>query len=205
MKTLDLKKEFKQLYTQASGKISILDIPALNFLAIDGNGDPNTSPEYTAALEALYAVAFGLKFFIKKRSKNPVDYPVMPLEGLWWVPDMREFDVNKKGNWQWRMMIMQPSVVDEELLQSMKGEVDRKKHLPSVSRLQLIRYDEGKAAQILHVGPYATEGPTIRKLHDFIVEQEYERDGHHHEIYLGDPRKTEPSRLKTIIRQSVRK
>jgi hypothetical protein len=205
MKTLDLKKECKQLYTQASGKISIFDVPALNFLAIDGKGDPNTSPEYTAALEALYAVAFGLKFFIKKRSKNPVDYPVMPLEGLWWVPNMREFDVNKKSSWQWRMMIMQPSVVDEELVQSMKGEADRKKRLPSVSGLQLIRYDEGKAAQILHVGPYATEGPTIRKLHDFIAEQEYERDGHHHEIYLGDPRKTEPSRLKTIIRQPVRK
>jgi hypothetical protein len=205
MKTLDLKTQYKQLYTQPASKISIVEVPGLSFLAIDGKGDPNTSPAYSSALEALYAVAYGIKFSIKKRARNPIDYPVMPLEGLWWVPDMREFDVNKKSNWQWRMMIMQPSVVDADLVQAMKGEVAGKKNLPSIGGVQLVQYHEGVAAQILHVGPYATEGATIQRLHDSIAAQGYTRNGHHHEIYLGDPRRTDPSKLKTIIRQPMKK
>lgn len=205
MKSIDLKAQFKHLYNQPTSKISIVDVPELSFLTIDGQGDPNTSVEYRSALEALYAVAYGLKFSAKKRAKNPVDYPVMPLEGLWWVPDMREFDVQKKEKWRWRMMILQPPVIEGKMVEAMKDEVTRKKDLPSVPRLRLSVYHEGLAAQILHIGPYAEEGPTIRRLHEFMDGEGYARDGHHHEIYLGDPRKADPSKLKTIIRQPMRK
>jgi hypothetical protein len=205
MKTLDLKTSYKKFYSQPNSRISIVEVPELAFLAVDGRGDPNTSPEYRAAIEALYAVAYGLKFSFKKRTKSPVDYPVMPLEGLWWVSDMRNFDVQKKHEWNWRMMIMQPPCVELPQVEEMKTDVSRKKSLPSVTKVELIRYHEGEAAQVLHLGPYADEAPTIQALHDFIDEEGYIREGLHHEIYLGDPRKTAPSRLKTILRQPVRR
>lgn len=205
MKTLDLKTRYKEFYSQQKSKMTMVKVPDLAFLAIDGRGDPNTSAEYRAAVEALYAVAYGLKFSFKKQAKNPVDYPVMPLEGLWWVRDMREFDLHKKNEWNWRMMIMQPPCVEPPQVEEMKTDVARRKRLSSVTKVELIRYHEGEAAQVLHLGPYADEAPTIQALHDFIDGEGYIKDGLHHEIYLGDPRKTAPSRLKTIIRQPVRK
>jgi hypothetical protein len=205
MKTLDLKTRYKEFYSQPKSKMTMVKVPDLAFLAIDGRGDPNTSAEYRAALEALYAVAYGLKFLLKKRAGNPIDYPVMPLEGLWWVHDMRQFDVRKKDEWNWRMMIMQPPVVEAPIVEKMKVEAAKKKDLPSVNKVDLICFEEGEAAQVLHLGPYADEGPTIQALHDFIDARGYVKDGLHHEIYLGDPRKTAPSKLKTIIRQPVRR
>jgi hypothetical protein len=151
----------------------------------------------------LYAVAYGLKFSLKKRARNAVEYPVMPLEGLWWVPDMREFDSRKKDKWLWRMMIMQPSIIEEAMVAEMKSATEAKKDLPSLKKLELVRYDEGLSAQILHVGPYAAEEPAIRRLHDFIAAEGYTRQGHHHEIYLSDPRRGDPLKLKTIIRQPI--
>lgn len=203
MKTLDLKKQYKQLYSQSPGKISVVEIPEFQFLAVDGKGDPNKVPEFRTAVEALYAVAYGLKFSLKKRARNAVDYPVMALEGLWWVPDMRKFDPGKKDKWLWRVMIMQPSIIDDTMVAEMKSAVEAKKDLPSLKKLELVRYNEGLSAQILHVGPYGVEEPTIRLLHDYIAAEGYKRRGHHHEIYLSDPRRTDPSKLKTIIRQPM--
>ncbi|MEW5814677.1 MAG: GyrI-like domain-containing protein [Spirochaetota bacterium] len=202
MEKIDFKKELKELYNAAAKKPSLVKVPKMNFLMIDGMGDPNTAQSYQEAVNALYAVAYSLKFRLKK-GENPVDYGVPPLEGLWWVEDMREFDMNRKDNWKWSMMIMQPSMITETLVQTAIDEVSAKKELPALPWLRFAAYDEGLAAQVLHIGPYSAEGPTIQMLHDFIRREGYLLKGKHHEIYLGDPRKTAPEKLKTIIRQPV--
>lgn len=193
----DLKREFKALYS-AGREPALVEVPDLPFLMIDGHGDPNTSPAYAAAIQAMYQVAYGLKFTIK-RSEGGTDFGVMPLEGLWWVDDMTKFSVADKSDWDWTMMILQPDVVTAELVERVK---EAAKH-PSeaVSRVRLERFEEGEAAQVMYVGPYADEGPTIQQLHAFIEQQGFALRGKHHEIYLGDPRRSAPEKLKTIIRQ----
>jgi hypothetical protein len=196
---IDPKRELKQLYS-ARQTPELVDVPALGFLMIDGHGDPNRSPRYQAAVEALYAVSYALKFAIK-RAGGP-DYSVAPLEGLWWTEDMASFSVEDKSDWDWTMMIMQPAEATPELVEQTVREVAQKKQ-PTAAELRLQRYAEGASAQVLHLGPYAEEGPTIARLHAFIQERGYEKRGKHHEIYLGDPRRTAPERRKTIIRQPV--
>jgi hypothetical protein len=197
---IDPKRQLKQLYS-ARQVPEFVDVPELSFLMIDGHGDPNRSPRYQAAVEALYAVSYTLKFAIK-RGGGP-DYMVAPLEGLWWTEDMASFSVEAKSDWDWTMMIMQPAEATPELIEKTTREVAQQKQLPAAAELRLQRYAEGASAQILHLGPYAEEGPTIARLHAFIQEHGREKRGKHHEIYLGDPRRTAPERLKTIIRQPV--
>jgi hypothetical protein len=199
MQTIDLKKEWKELYNPSAKAISIVDAPVMNFLMIDGRGDPNSAPEYAAAVESLYAVAYALKFKVKK--SMAIDYGVMPLEGLWWVDDMRLFDVKNKGAWQWTMMIAQPEFVTADLVTETIYEVKQKKDLPLLPQIRFAPYHEGPAAQILYIGPYADEGPTIAQIHATIGQRGHTLAGKHHEIYLSDPRKTAPEKLKTIIRQ----
>jgi hypothetical protein len=203
MKKIDLKKEQKQLYNPSAKMFSIVDVPCMNFLMVDGVGDPNRAPAYVEAIEALYAVAYGLKFKIKK--DGAVDYSVMPLEGLWWVDDMRLFSAEHKEAWQWTMMIAQPEFVTVEHFAETVSEVKQKKSLPALAKIKFEPYHEGTAAQIMYIGPFADEGPTIAKLHTYISEGGYTLDGKHHEIYLSDPRKTAPEKLKTIIRQPFKK
>ncbi|MFA6439001.1 MAG: GyrI-like domain-containing protein, partial [Bacteriovoracaceae bacterium] len=143
-----------------------------------------------------------IKFFYKKQ-KNGIDYTVLPLEGLWWVPNMEQFSSKKKEDWLWRMMIMQPEFVTAEVFKNAVEIVRQKKNPVALDKLTFGTYDEGKCAQILHVGPYSAEGPTIDRLHTFIAKQGYTRTGKHHEIYLNDPRKSASEKLKTIIRQPV--
>jgi hypothetical protein len=197
---IDLRKELKHLYNPSSKQIAVVDVPEMNFLMIDGQGDPNTSAAYRDAVEALFAVSYTLKFMIKK-SESPVDYAVMPLEGLWWVEDMTKFSMNDKQAWKWTSMIMQPEYITEELLQEALGQVRKKKDLPALSGMRFESFHEGQAAQILYFGPYADEGPTIEGIHRFIAEQGNRLRGQHHEIYLSDPRRTTPAKLKTVIRQ----
>jgi hypothetical protein len=197
---IDPKRQLEQLYS-ARQVPEFVDVPELSFLMIDGHGDPNRSPRYQAAVEALYAVSYTLKFAIK-RGGGP-DYTVAPLEGLWWTEDMANFSVEAKSDWDWTMMIMQPAEVTPELIEKTTRGVAQKKQLPAAAELRLERYAEGASAQILHLGPYADEGPTIARLHAFIQEHGCEKRGKHHEIYLGDSRRTAPERLKTIIRQPV--
>src|SRR6266511_2425845 len=199
---IDPKRELRQLY-RARRAPELVEVPALAFLMIDGHGDPNASPRYQAALQALYGVSYALKFALK-RGPLQLDYPVMPLEGLWWVPDMSEFSIKHKSDWDWTMMIMQPAEVTPELAEEAARTVAGKKQLTAATELRLERYTEGASAQILHLGPYADEGPTIERLHAFIEEQGYDKRGKHHEVYLGDPRRSAPERLKTIIRQPIR-
>ena len=171
------------------------------FLMIDGAGDPNTSQDYKDAIESLYAVSYTLKFMVKK--EKAVDYVVMPLEGLWWTEPMSQFTMENKDMWQWTVMIMQPEYVTEELFNRAVEQVQIKKNLPSLSKIKFKSLYEGLSTQLMYIGPYSAEGPTIEKLHNFIEENGYELRGKHHEIYLSDSRRSAPEKLKTVIRQPV--
>jgi hypothetical protein len=198
---LDLKKELKHLYQASAREVVQVDVPALRFLMIDGEGDPNTSPQYAEAVEALFSVSYTAKFMLKK-SAQQIDYAVMPLEGLWWSDDMSSFTSNDRSKWKWTMMILQPHVVEDAVVHAAIAEVKRKKALPAIEALRLEHFTEGLCAQILHVGPFTEEGPTIQRVHDFI-EARSALTGKHHEIYLSDIRRADPSKWKTIIRQPM--
>lgn len=198
MASIDLKKTYREHY-KAKATPTVVDVPSRHFLMIDGAGDPNTSPEYVEAVQALYPLAYGLRAAVKAATGDA--YTVMPLEGLWWAEDMAEFDAADKSNWLWTMMICLPDAVTASMADEVLPKVTASKKLKSGALVRVEEYTEGKAAQVLHVGPYADEGPTIAGLHDFITEQGGRLTGKHHEIYLSDPRKSAPEKLRTIIRQ----
>ena len=202
MAKTDFKKQLKHLYQPSAKEVSVVDVPDMNFLMVDGQGDPGTSPEYQEALEALYTMAYQLKFTIKGRDPE-LDYVIPPPEGLWWAKDLDAFSMDDRDAWQWTAMIMQPDQVTEVLFDEAVDKVKQKKDLPGLGKLRLERYHEGRAVQILHLGPYSAEGPTIEKLHAFARENGYQLRGKHHEIYLSDPRRTAPEKIKTVIRQPV--
>ena len=191
MQKRDLKKELKEFYNPSAKAISIVNVPKMNFLMIDGQGNPNTSPIYAAAVSALYAVAYTLKFKLKKEAA--IDYGVMPLEGLWWVDDMRQFTVSDKSAWKWTMMIMQPEFVTAKMVSDAKREVVENKEIAAAEQVRLEAFAEGKAAHIMYFGAYVDEGPTIAAIHDFIAQNGGKLSGKHHEIYLGDPRRSAQS------------
>jgi hypothetical protein len=201
---LDFKRQLKHLYQPSAKEFVVVDVPPMQFLMIDGHGDPNTAQEYQDALEALYAVAYTLKFTSKKVLE--MDYVVPPPEGLWWAEDMDVFTASSdKGTWDWTMMIMQPEWVTQEMFEEAVAQVGKKKNPPALPRLRLEMYDEGLAVQIMHIGSYDAEGPTIARMHAFIAEYGYEPAGKHHEIYLSDPRRTATEKMKTVLRQPMRK
>jgi len=204
MPKIDFKKDLKHLYEPSPKKFEVVDVPPMKFLMIDGHGDPNTAQEYQDAIEALYAASYKLKFMSKKESGK--DYVVPPLEGLWWAEDMETFTTARdKSAWDWTMMIMQPEWITQEMVEEAVKQVG-KKGLPALSKLRLETYHEGLSVQILHIGSYDEEGPMIARLrNEFIPENGYEEAGKHHEIYLSDPRKVTPEKLKTVLRQPVRK
>jgi hypothetical protein len=203
MDKIDFKKQFKELYG-AKAKPAIVDVPMLNFAMVDGEGDPNTAPAFPQAVEALYAISYTIKFMLKKAGEFP-DWTVPPLEGLWWVGGEDAFDFSVKDNWKWTLMIMQPKFVTRKIFNDGLELAKKKKELPALWNMRLEKWKEGKGAQILHVGPYSAEQPTIAALHTFIQAEGFVPSGKHHEIYLGDPRKTAPEKLKTILRQGVGK
>jgi hypothetical protein len=198
---VDLKRELPELYS-AARRPGLVEVPELAFLMIDGHGDPNTASEYAQAVEAIYTVAYTTKFILK-RARDGIDFGVMPLEGLWWTPDMATFTTDDKSAWDWTMMIAQPEQVTPEVVEQARAKAAGKKALAAIDRVRLERFSEGRAAQVMHIGPYTTEGPTIQRLHAFIAEQGCERAGKHHEIYLSDPRRSAPEKVKTIVRQPV--
>jgi hypothetical protein len=202
MEKIDYKKELKHLYKPSAKKVEVVEVPQMNFLMIDGKGDPNSSQEYQDAIEALYGASYAIKFMVKKGDLG-IDYGVLPLEGLWWVEDMSQFSVEDKANWEWTMMIMQPDIVDPPLVQEAVEQVKKKKNPVALSKIRFEAYSEGKVAQIMHIGPFSEEGPTVEKVHNFIEEEGGERNGKHHEIYLSDIRKAAPEKWKTIIRQPM--
>ena len=201
MDKLDLKKERKDLFNPPKKPVFV-EVPEFQYLMIDGQGYPGTSQEYMDAMETLFPVAYTLKFMIKKR--QGIDYAVMPLEGLWWADDMEHFSENKDA-WKWTSMMVQPEFVTEALFTEAVTDVRKKKAPAAIDKVRLEKYAEGKCAQIMHIGPYSEEGPNIAKLHAFIDENGYEKTGKHHEIYLSDPRRAAPEKMKTVIRQPIAK
>jgi hypothetical protein len=205
MSKIDFKKSMKELFAPSPKVFSLVEVPPLQFLMIDGEGrpDPDMRTAYAQALAALYPMAYKLKFLSKKTLDR--DYVVPPLQALWWADDMSVFVTGDKDQWKWTVMIMQPEWIGEEHVEEVRQVVATSADLPALPRLRLEAYDEGKAVQIMHIGPYSEEGPTLKKLHDdYIPQNGFVENGHHHEIYLGDPRKTAPEKLKTILRQPVR-
>jgi len=202
---IDFKKEYKFLFSTTARAAQTVEVPEFKYLMIDGKGDPNTVPEFSAKIQALYGLAYTMKFMLKQ-SDPAIDFVVAPLSGLWCAEDITAFHEGRKHEWEWTLMILQPDAVTPELLEKAKAKLAAKKEAPACAgqaRLDLLR--EGAAVQILHIGSYSSEGPTITRLHDFMKENGYTFNGRHHEIYLGDPRRSHPDKLKTIIRQPVKK
>jgi hypothetical protein len=206
MAPFDLVRQHRSLYAPSAKHPALVEVPEFAFLMVDGRGDPNTSEAYHQALEALYTVAYTLKFSLKKADAER-DFKVAPLEGLWWAdeasPTTAELQRNRDA-WNWTMMIAVPDEVTAEEVAAAADAAARKRELPTAALPRLERVEEGLAAQIMHVGPYTEEAPTIELLHDFVAAQGYELRGRHHEVYLGDPRRTAPERLKTVLRHPVR-
>ncbi|MEH2530082.1 hypothetical protein V1277_003543 [Bradyrhizobium sp. AZCC 1588] len=201
MEKLDLKKVRKPLFTAPLNRFVTIDVPPVSYLMVDGHGDPNTAQAYRLAVESLYATAFTIKFSCKANGK---DFVVMPLEGLWSAPDPESFSARRKDEWEWTMMIMVPDYVDDETFLAARIKAREKLGaLPDSLRLESL--EEGLCLQALHVGSYDDEGPLLARLHREIMPSGgYDFAGRHHEVYLSDPRKTAPEKLKTVIRQPVR-
>jgi len=201
MKKIDYKKELKHLYRPSVKTVETVDVPKINFFMVDGDGGPH-HPTFQNAIEVLFPLSYTLKFMIKK-SEIGIDYGVLPLEGLWWADDMSSFTMGKKDDWKWTLMIMQPEIVTKEMVQEAIEQVKVKKNPVSLPLVRFESFAEGKAAQIMHIGPFSEEGPTIEKVHSFIEDNGSQLTGKHHEIYLSDIRRAAPEKLKTIIRQPM--
>jgi len=213
MRTVDLRQDYKALYAPHAGGCVLVEPPPLRFAVIEGaiekGRGPGDSPGFAEASEALYGLCFTLKFALKKRAADPVDYPVMPLEGLWWVED-GQFDLSVKDNWHYKLMILQPDAVGPaDFAEALDSVREKKGDSPILGRLRLETYAEGPCVQLLHLGPYATEPESIARMRTFMVQEGYRDrtgpEGKHHEIYLGDPRRSDPAKLKTILRHLVEK
>lgn len=199
---VDFKKVFRQLYEPPAGVFATVEVPQMQFIQVDGRGDPNTAPQYESAVHWLFGVSYAAKFSVKAALGK--DYVVPPLEGLWTADDPGSFVRREKDRWRWTMMIMAPEFITREILESAVDKTGRKLGAPPPS-LRLASYAEGPSLQTLHIGSYDDEGPVLARLHDEVMPAHgYTFNGPHHEIYLSDPRKTEPARLKTILRQPVR-
>ncbi|MGB8214757.1 MAG: GyrI-like domain-containing protein [Anaerolineales bacterium] len=213
MEKLDLKKDLKYLYAPSAKKVEMVDVPPMSFIMIDGAIEPgqapSTSPLFAENMQAIYNAAYTIKFSLKLRKENPVDYPVMALEGLWWVEDGL-FDLQKPGNWKYTVMIMQPDLVASELFAEALVQVRKKKgDQPAFARLRLEPFREGLCVQTMHIGPYATEPETAQKMQAFMQANGFQDlvglGGKHHEIYMGDPRRADPAKLKTVLRHPVKR
>lgn len=201
MDVFDIKKERKDLYAPRAGAFTVVDVPELAFLMVDGHGNPNTAPAYRDAVEALYSVSYAVRFAAKKELGRV--HVVAPLEGLWWAENPDVFLTGSKDDWSWTMMIHQPDWITPELVEAARATVVKTKELPALGALRFERFAEGPSVQALHVGSYDDEGPVIARMHEFAAEQGLVLRGQHHEIYLGDPRKVEPAKLRTVLRQPV--
>jgi len=202
-KKLDFKKVFAELYNPSTTKISIVDVPDMKFFMLDGKGDPNTSQEFKDAIATLFPLSYGVKMPFKK-THPAKDYVVPPLEGLWYMSNMAEFRMDNKQNWQWTLMMRVPDFVPDDDARSAIDVVKAKKSPPSIGKTRFEHFLEGKCMQIMHVGPFDAEPPTIEKTHKWAKDQGYSLRGKHHEIYMSDMRRVAPERLLTILRQPIK-
>ena len=203
----------KAFYKPSAKKVEFILVPRFQFLMIDGaiepGMEPGNSPLFHENMQAMYGAAYTLKFMFKKRDVDPVDYPVMALEGLWDVRD-GNFDINVKDNWDYTLMILVPDLITQDNFEEALAQLQKKKgDLPGYSRLRLDAFEEGPCVQTMHIGPYAAELETLEKMQAFMAENRYTdlvgKGGKHHEIYMGDPRRAAPENLKTVLRHPVRK
>jgi hypothetical protein len=198
----DFRKQIAPFIT-ARRDPKVVQVPALKYLMISGRGHPAKDKEYTEAVQALYTLAYTMKFSGKAGSRQR-EMPVPPLDSLWWIAGRKGFPANApRSAWRWQAMLAVPGFVTQAMVAKASKEAMRKKSLPALRLVRLVRWKEGLCAQVLHVGPYSAERPTIKRLHEFIREQGYRPTGHHHEIYLSDPHRTSPRKLKTILRQPM--
>ena len=200
MEKIDYKKKLKHLYGPSAKTVQFVEVPTMNYLMVHGQGEPG-GEEYIDAVQALYPVAYTIKFSIKK--DDGIDFGVMPLEGLWWAEDMTDYITNRRDRWLWTMMIMQPEVVTQQHVENAIAEVQTKKNPAATDKVKFEPLTEGRCAQILHLGPFSEEGPAIQCVHNAIAEAGSGLTGKHHEIYLSDMRRTAPERLRTILRQPM--
>ena len=209
MEKLDLRKKYANLYKPSAKKVELVDVPSLKFTMIDGviepGHGPGNSPAFQQAMMALYGISYTLKFNSKLRKENPIDYGVMALEGLWSVDDFSKFDIQNPKDWHWTAMMMQPDHITVEMFQEALAQLRKKQPNPALDLMRFETFHEGLCVQIMHIGPYSEELATIAKMDAFAVENGYTMSGRHHEIYLGDPRRSAPEKLKTVLRHPVEK
>ncbi|MFF9571490.1 GyrI-like domain-containing protein [Streptomyces sp. NPDC014685] len=202
MAPYDVKRERKEFYAPKNTTWAVVDVPEQQFIAVDGRGNPNTAPAYVHAVEALYAVAYTLKFVGKRTAGG--DFVVAPLEGLWWADRPEAFTGGAKDTWQWTMLISMPSWITQEMIEDAKQTALARKKTPTISRIRHLTLHEGPSAQVLHIGSYDDEAPVLHELHhSYLAANGLRPTGLHHEIYLSDPRRTAPEKLRTILRQPV--
>ena len=200
MAKIDLKKDLKQLYNPTLGDVTLIDVPQMNFVMIEGQGAPE-SPQFQKAIEALYTVAYTIKFDTKKA--DGTDFVVMPLEGLWWSDDPATFDPEKgdRNKWHWTLLIMQPAFITREIFEKARESSKKKRDNSDIDKVKFEKFIEGSSAQIMYIGPFKEEGPTVKRIHKKIAEAGGKPVKKHHEIYLSDFRKVDPAKMKTVIRQ----
>jgi hypothetical protein len=209
MNKIDLRKELKHLYQPSARQVAVVEVPEFQFAMVDGEieagASPGTSPAFQQAVEALYGISYTLKFASKLRKVDPIDYTVMALEGLWWVEggEFSEFDINNPSGWRWTAMILQPDHISPEMFQESLEQLRKKKPSPGLDLLRLERFQEGLCMQIMHIGPYAAEPANLARMEAFARDNGYRKRGKHHEIYLGDPRRSDPAKLKTVLRYPI--
>ena len=205
MSKIDFKKTQKEWYLPSAKSVRLLSLPRLNFLMVDGDGAPTGSESFEQSVEALYGMAYTLKFLFKTGSKPDgwFDYAVPPLEGLWWMQDGQAFDMSRPADWRWTMMIRLPDFFTPEMVETARQQLQARKNPPALPRLRMEAFEEGKVVQIMHVGPYDQEAPNIAKLHAYAEENGLKLRGKHHEIYLSDPNRSAPEKMKTVLRQPV--
>lgn len=202
MPKLDQKRSMRRLYFPPTAEPVLVDVPEMPFLMVDGHGGPFGIPSFVHAVEALFSVSYALKYLIKRVDPED-DYTVMPLEAIWWAGRGDEFWLEDPARWRWTAMVAQPPVATAELVGKAMSEAAAKRSLPALKKVRLEAFREGLSAEVLHIGPYEDQLPTIEKLRAWIDEHDYPLRGRHHEIYLSDPRRCAASRLKTVARQPV--
>jgi hypothetical protein len=204
MKKLDLKKDLKHLYNPSPRKPVIVEVPDMQFIMIDGEGDPNNSEVFQKSLEVLYGLSYTIKFGSKKDLE--IDYPVMALEGIWWGTPrgLTRFSSEDKADWKWTLMMMQPDHIKEEFFLEKKEVLRNRKNPEFLDDVRFERFHEGPVVQQMHIGPYSEEWKTVEPMHKWAEDQGYQLVGRHHELYIGDPRKASPEKLKTVLRHPVK-
>ena len=208
MEKLDLRKQLKHLYEPSAKAVELVEVPAFKFAMVDGmiraGESVGDSPAFVEALNALYGISYTLKFTSKLRKENPIDYSVMALEALWWV-EGDDFEFGRKQDWLFTALIMQPEHITQEMFTDALAQLNKKKPAPANAKLRLAAFEEGLSVQVMHIGPYAAEPATIERMKEYMHANRLERNGKHHEIYMGDPRRAQPDKLKTVLRQPVKR